>query len=177
MGDKDQDLTTIFICFLKAGFKFTRNDTNSVGLKFAEELRKTNPDFKPVKIEQREFTKHFTVNGYPKAFEPVIMDLVLEYGKEHRLEYRMKKNRRPGGNFQRKQKFGRGYSSDAPRSSRGNSFYENRGGESDRGKRAGYSDENRYNRSERQGEQRPRRRRIYRPGSGNSGPSDSGNRP
>ncbi len=175
MAEKDQDLTTIFICFLKAGFRFTRNDTNIVGLRFAEELRKNNPDFKPVKIEQREFKNHFIVNGYPKAFEPVIMELVMEYGKEHHLPYRMKKNRRPGGGFQRKPGSGRGYSANSPRPSGGNSFYngqrERRSGDRHFGNRDG----NKYPESDRFNRQRPRRRRIFKPGDENSGPAGPGN--
>jgi hypothetical protein len=170
--EKDQDLTTIFICFLKAGFRFTRNDTNIVGLRFAEELRKDNPDFKPVKIEQREFTKHFIVNGYPRAFEPVILDLVLEYGKKHKLEYRAKKSGqsgrrggfRGGQNRQRGQSF---YSSD--RSGPARSFEGNRSGH-----HSGESHDARPFRSERSGEHRPRRRRIYRPGDGNQGKTGPG---
>ncbi len=176
MGEKDQDLTTIFVCFLKAGFRFTRNDTNIVGLRFAEELRKDNPDFKPVKIEQREFKNHFIVNGYPKAFEPVIMDLVMEYGKKHHLEYRMKKNRRSGGGYQNRQGYNRGYSSNASRPSRGNSFRDRQDDRGNGDRRFGNRDENRYSRSDRFGEQRPRRRRIIRPGNENSGGTDSGDR-
>lgn len=174
MREKDQNLTTIFICFLKAGFRFTRNDTNIVGLRFAEELRKNNPDFKPVKIEQREFTNQFIVNGYPKVFEPVILDLVLEYGKEHHLTYRNKKSGRPGGrggfrggqrNSQRDQSFRSSH-----RTESGSSYHGNREGQDHKEVRDGNRDEV----SGRSVERRPRRPRISRSGDGNQEKPDSG---
>lgn len=168
MTEKDQNLTTIFICFLKAGFRFTRNDTNIVGLRFAEELRKNNPDFKPTKIDQREFTNNFVVNGYPKAFEPVILDLVQEYGKEHHLTFRNKKSGRSGGRggFRSGQRnFQGSHSSQSPhRTGSGSSYHGNREDRSG----------NRDGGSEHSVERRPRRRRINTSGEGSYRKPESG---
>jgi hypothetical protein len=79
------NLTTVFRCFLKAGVKFSRTDTNAVGQSFMQELRKLNPDYQPVKVEQREFNKQFVVNAFPTEFEPLLVSIIEEYKKEHNL--------------------------------------------------------------------------------------------
>ncbi len=118
---EDPNLITVFVCFLKSGLRFTRYDTNNVGLAFIEEIKKHNPNFKPVKVQQRERDKIYTVNAYPREFEQLIMSLIEEYRKKHNLEYRLKKsgqrgrggpNRgggRPGGYNQRRDQRGGGY--------------------------------------------------------------------
>jgi hypothetical protein len=88
---EDPNLITVFICFLRSGLRFTRYDTNNVGLDFIEEIKKHNPNFKPVKVQQRERHNIYTVNAYPKEFEQLIMSLIEEYRKKHNLEYRLKK--------------------------------------------------------------------------------------
>lgn len=87
---KDQFIT-VFICFLKSGLRFNREDTNAVGQTLSQELRKQNPEFKPVKVQQREKKAVFTVNGYPRAFEPLIMACIQEYQKEKNLPKRLAK--------------------------------------------------------------------------------------
>ncbi len=47
---EDPNLITVFICFLRSGLRFTRTDTNNVGLAFIEELKRLNPEFKPVEF-------------------------------------------------------------------------------------------------------------------------------
>jgi hypothetical protein len=96
---KDQDqLITVFVCFLKSGLRFNREDTNAVGQTLSQELKKQNPDFKPAKVQQREKKAFFTVNGYPRAFEPLIMACIQEYQKERQLPKRLpKKGFRSGG--------------------------------------------------------------------------------
>jgi hypothetical protein len=61
-----------------------------------DEMRKHNPDFKPKKVQQREFKNTFTVNAFPKEFEPLIMTAIEERRKSHNLQPRPKK--RPGFN-------------------------------------------------------------------------------
>jgi len=91
--EKDNpNLITIFVCFLKSGLRFTRYDTNNVGLAFIDEIKKHNPNFKPTKVQQRERDKTYIVNAYPKEFEQLIMSLIEEYRKKHNLEYRLKKS-------------------------------------------------------------------------------------
>lgn len=107
---EDPNLITVFICFLRSGLRFTRYDTNNVGLAFIEEIKRHNPNFKPVKVQQRERDQFYTVNAYPKEFEQLILSLIEEYRKKHKLEYRLKKPRsggfsrgggsRSGGSFQ-----------------------------------------------------------------------------
>ena len=107
---ENPNLITVFICFLRSGLRFTRYDTNNVGLAFIEEIRKHNPNFKPVKVQQRERDQIYTVNAYPKEFESLIMSLIEEYRIKHKMEYRLKKPRgggrggpnrtgRPGGQY------------------------------------------------------------------------------
>ena len=88
---EDPNLITVFICFLRSGLRFTRYDTNNVGLAFIEEIKRHNPNFKPVKVQQRERDQFYTVNAYPKEFEQLILSLIEEYRKKHKLEYRLKK--------------------------------------------------------------------------------------
>ncbi len=97
MEKEDPNLITVFICFLRSGLRFTRYDTNNVGLAFIEEIKKHNPNFKPVKVQQRERDQIYTVNAYPKEFEQLILSLIEEYRKKHKLEYRLKKPRSGGG--------------------------------------------------------------------------------
>jgi hypothetical protein len=94
---EDPNLITVFICFLRSGLRFTRFDTNNVGLAFIEEIKKHNPSFKPTKVQQRERDNIYTVNAYPKEFEQLIMSLIEEYRKKHNLEYRLKKRGGPRG--------------------------------------------------------------------------------
>lgn len=115
---ENPNLITVFICFLRSGLRFTRYDTNNVGLAFIEEIKKHNPNFKPEKVQQRERDQIYTVNAYPKEFEQLIMSLIEEYRKKHKLEYRLKKPRsggfnrgggsRPGGGFQNRDQRGSG---------------------------------------------------------------------
>lgn len=100
---ENPNLITVFICFLRSGLRFTRYDTNNVGLAFIEEIKKHNPNFKPVKVQQRERDQIYTVNAYPKEFEQLIMSLIEEYRIKHKLEYRLKKPKggRGRGNFNR----------------------------------------------------------------------------
>ena len=106
---ENQNLTTVFKCFLRAGLEFTREDTNAVGQTFMGELRKLNPNFKPTKIEQREFTKYFTVNAFPVEFESLIMSCVEEHRKANNLQprqrnakYGQQRKFQGGGNPQRR---------------------------------------------------------------------------
>lgn len=99
---ENPNLITVFVCFLKSGLRFTRFDTNNVGLSFINEIKKHNPNFKPEKVEQRERDKTFIVNGYPREFEPLIMSLIEEYRKKHNLQYRKKTNQGGGNKFQRR---------------------------------------------------------------------------
>lgn len=118
---ENPNLITVFICFLRSGLRFTRYDTNNVGLAFIEEIKKHNPNFKPVKVEQRERDQTYIVNAYPKEFEQLILSLIEEYRKKHKLEYRLKKPRsggfnrgggnRPGGSFQSRDQRGSGSAS------------------------------------------------------------------
>lgn len=102
MEKEDPNLITVFICFLRSGLRFTRYDTNNVGLAFIEEIRKHNPNFKPVKVQQRERDQIYTVNAFPKEFEQLINSLIEEYRIKHKLEYRLKKPRGGGrGGFNR----------------------------------------------------------------------------
>ncbi len=94
---ENPNLITVFICFLRSGLRFTRYDTNNVGLAFIEEIKKHNPNFKPVKVQQRERDQEYTVNAYPKEFEQLINSLIEEYRIKHKLEYRLKKPRTGGG--------------------------------------------------------------------------------
>lgn len=94
---EDPNLITVFVCFLRSGLRFTRYDTNNVGLAFIEEIKKHNPNFKPTKVQQRERDKIYTVNAYPKEFEQLIMSLIEEYRKKNNLEYRLKKTSGPRG--------------------------------------------------------------------------------
>ena len=96
MEKEDPNLITVFICFLRSGLRFTRYDTNNVGLAFIEEIRKHNPNFKPVKVQQRERDQIYTVNAFPKEFEQLINSLIEEYRIKHKLEYRLKKPRGGG---------------------------------------------------------------------------------
>lgn len=115
---ENPNLITVFICFLRSGLRFTRYDTNNVGLAFIEEIKKHNPNFKPVKVQQRERDQIYTVNAYPKEFEQLILSLIEEYRKKHKLEYRLKKPRsggfsrgggsRQGGKFQSRDQRGSG---------------------------------------------------------------------
>ena len=97
MEKENPNLITVFICFLRSGLRFTRYDTNNVGLAFIEEIKKHNPNFKPVKVTQRERDQEYTVNAYPKEFEQLINSLIEEYRIKHKLEYRLKKPRTGGG--------------------------------------------------------------------------------
>lgn len=90
---ENPNLITVFICFLRSGLRFTRYDTNNVGLAFIEEIKRHNANFKPVKVQQRERDQIYTVNAYPKEFEQLILSLIEEYRKKHKLEYRLKKPR------------------------------------------------------------------------------------
>ena len=99
---ENPNLITVFICFLRSGLRFTRYDTNNVGLAFIDEIKKHNPNFKPEKVQQRERDQIYTVNAYPKEFEQLIMSLIEEYRIKHKLEYRLKKPRGGGrGGFNR----------------------------------------------------------------------------
>ena len=100
---EDPNLITVFICFLRSGLRFTRYDTNNVGLAFIEEIKKHNPNFKPTKVQQRERDQIYTVNAYPKEFEQLILSLIEEYRIKHKLEYRLKKPRtgKGGGGYNR----------------------------------------------------------------------------
>ncbi|MCK5705753.1 MAG: hypothetical protein KAI29_31605 [Cyclobacteriaceae bacterium] len=101
MEKEDPNLITVFICFLRSGLRFTRYDTNNVGLAFIEEIKKHNPNFKPIKVQQRERDQIYTVNAYPKEFEQLILSLIEEYRIKHKLEYRLKKPRKGGGGYNR----------------------------------------------------------------------------
>lgn len=115
---ENPNLITVFICFLRSGLRFTRYDTNNVGLAFIEEIKKHNPNFKPEKVQQRERDQFYTVNAYPKEFEQLILSLIEEYRKKHKLEYRLKKPRsggfnrgggsRQGGSYQSRDQRGAG---------------------------------------------------------------------
>ncbi|NJN26991.1 MAG: hypothetical protein HC819_13940 [Cyclobacteriaceae bacterium] len=97
MEKENPNLITVFICFLRSGLRFTRYDTNNVGLAFIEEIKKHNPNFTPVKVQQRERDQEYTVNAYPKEFEQLINSLIEEYRIKHKLEYRLKKPKTGGG--------------------------------------------------------------------------------
>ena len=103
MEKENPNLITVFICFLRSGLRFTRYDTNNVGLAFIEEIKRHNPNFKPIKVQQRERDQIYTVNAYPKEFEQLILSLIEEYRKKHKLEYRLKKPRtgRGSGGYNR----------------------------------------------------------------------------
>lgn len=101
MEKENPNLITVFICFLRSGLRFTRYDTNNVGLAFIDEIKKHNPNFKPIKVQQRERDQVYTVNAYPKEFEQLIMSLIEEYRIKHKLEYRLKKPRDRKGNYNR----------------------------------------------------------------------------
>ncbi|MCG8308191.1 MAG: hypothetical protein MI975_12420 [Cytophagales bacterium] len=101
MEKENPNLITVFICFLRSGLRFTRYDTNNVGLAFIEEIKKHNPNFKPLKVQQRERDQVYTVNAYPKEFESLIMSLIEEYRVKHKLEYRLKKPRGGKGGYNR----------------------------------------------------------------------------
>ncbi len=98
---EDPNLITVFICFLRSGLRFTRTDTNNVGLAFIEELKRLNPEFKPTKVTQTERDQEYTVNAYPKEFEQLIMTLIEEYRKKHDLPYRLKKVMPKRGGFKK----------------------------------------------------------------------------
>lgn len=108
MEKENPNLITVFICFLRSGLRFTRFDTNNVGLAFIDEIKKHNPNFEPEKVQQRERDQIYTVNAYPKEFEQLIMSLIEEYRIKHKMEYRLKKPKggsrggfnRNGGNRQ-----------------------------------------------------------------------------
>ena len=133
MEKENPNLITVFICFLRSGLRFTRYDTNNVGLAFIEEIKKHNPNFKPTKVQQRERDQIYTVNAYPKEFESLIMSLIEEYRIKHKLEYRLKKPRgggrggynKGGGNRQ-----GGGYQN---RDHRGSGGYQRRDGDNRNG--------------------------------------------
>lgn len=163
---KEDNFTTVFICFLKSGLYFTRDDTNAVGLAFMDELKKHNPEFKPLKVEQREFTKTFTVNAFPKAFEPLIMACIEERKKSHNLQPRPKKtfqgrpqNRGGQGYGQRRS----GYDQNRrPGGSEGNRYPQ--GGRpytADRRSDSGQRRDSPY--PPREDNNRPKRKRIIRP--------------
>lgn len=97
MEKENPNLITVFICFLRSGLRFTRYDTNNVGLAFIDEIKKHNANFKPEKVQQRERDQIYTVNAYPKEFEQLILSLIEEYRIKHKLEYRLKKPRSGGG--------------------------------------------------------------------------------
>ena len=101
MEKENPNLITVFICFLRSGLRFTRYDTNNVGLAFIEEIKKHNPSFKPEKVQQKERDQIYTVNAYPKEFEQLILSLIEEYRKKNKLEYRLKKPRSGGGSYNR----------------------------------------------------------------------------
>jgi hypothetical protein len=140
---EDPNLITVFVCFLKSGLRFTRYDTNNVGLAFIDEIKKHNPNFKPVKVQQRERDKIYTVNAYPREFEQLIMSLIEEYRKKNNLEYRLKKSGprgrggsrhgggRQGGYNQRRDQRGGGYQSRPRREGQGG-YNQRREGEGNR---------------------------------------------
>jgi len=162
---EDPNLITVFVCFLKSGLRFTRYDTNNVGLAFIEEIKKHNPNFKPVKVQQRERDKIYTVNAYPREFEQLIMSLIEEYRKKHNLEYRLKKSGQRGrggpnrgggrqsGYNQRRDQRGGGYQSRPGRDGQGN-YNPRREGE---GNREGGYRPRREGEGNREGGYRPRR--------------------
>lgn len=159
---ENPDLITVFVCFLRSGLRFTRYDTNNVGLAFIDEIKKHNPNFKPTKVQQRERDKIYVVNAYPKEFEQLIMSLIEEYRKKNNLEYRLKKsggprgrggfNRggggRPGGYNQNRDQRGGGYGQN--RDQRGGGYGQRRdqggGYNQNRDQRGGYG-QNRDQRS------------------------------
>ena len=150
MEKENPNLITVFICFLRSGLRFTRYDTNNVGLAFIDEIKKHNPNFKPQKVQQKERDQIYTVNAYPKEFEPLIMSLIEEYRKQHKLEYRLRKPRggKPGGARGGGRRQGGGYNTDQ----RGSGGY-SRQRRDDQG---GYSP-HRENAGNREGGHRPRR--------------------
>lgn len=176
MEKEDPNLITVFICFLRSGLRFTRYDTNNVGLAFIEEIKKHNPNFKPQKVQQRERDQIYTVNAYPKEFEQLILSLIEEYRKKHKLEYRLKKsrtgrggegynrageNRQGGYNQNRGQKDSGGYS--RPRRDDQGS------GNSQRRESDGYRPRRSYDDQSGQGGYRPRGDRDEHQGQGEGG--------
>ncbi len=126
---EDPNLITVFICFLRSGLRFTRTDTNNVGLAFIEELKRLNPEFKPTKVTQTERDQEYTVNAYPKEFEQLIMTLIEEYRKKHDLPYRLKKVMPKRGGFKKPYGDNRSFGSSRPGNYQGGSRPDgNRGG-------------------------------------------------
>ncbi len=178
MEKENPNLITVFICFLRSGLRFTRYDTNNVGLAFIEEIKKHNPNFKPEKVQQRERDQIYTVNAYPKEFEQLIMSLIEEYRKKHKLEYRLKKPRTGGGynrggggqqggyGQRRDQRSSSGYSQPR-RDSQGGGYNQRR--ESDGNREGGYRPRRNYDDQQGQGTYRPRGNRDDSRGQGNSG--------
>lgn len=148
---EDPNLITVFICFLRSGLRFTRYDTNNVGLAFIEEIKKHNPDFKPVKVQQKERDQIYTVNAYPKEFEQLILSLIEEYRKKNKLEYRLKKPRSGGnrGGFNRDSRSG------------GNRPQRSFGDQSSRQEGYRPRDNSNENRGNREGTHRPRREQGF----------------
>ena len=178
MEKENPNLITVFICFLRSGLRFTRYDTNNVGLAFIEEIKKHNPNFKPEKVQQRERDQIYTVNAYPKEFEQLIMSLIEEYRKKHKLEYRLKKPRtgggynrggggQQGGYGQRRDQRSSGGYSKPRRDSQGEGYNQRR--ESDGNREGGYRPRRNYDDQQGQGTYRPRGNRDDSRGQGNSG--------
>lgn len=178
MEKENPNLITVFICFLRSGLRFTRYDTNNVGLAFIEEIKKHNPNFKPEKVQQRERDQIYTVNAYPKEFEQLIMSLIEEYRKKHKLEYRLKKPRTGGGynrggggqqggyGQRRDQRSSSGYSQPR-RDSQGGGYNQRR--ESDGNREGGYRPRRNYDDQQGQGTYRPRGNRDDSRDQGDSG--------
>ena len=191
---EDPNLITVFICFLRSGLRFTRYDTNNVGLAFIEEIKKHNPNFKPQKVQQRERDQIYTVNAYPKEFEQLILSLIEEYRKKHKLEYRLKKSgggrgrggySRAGGNRQgglNQTRDGSGGYSRPRRDDRGGGYpprresdgnrdggYRPRRSNDDQSGQGGYRPRGDRDEQQRQGDggHRPRREQGYNPDYGN----------
>lgn len=173
MEKENPNLITVFICFLRSGLRFTRYDTNNVGLAFIDEIKKHNANFKPEKVQQRERDQIYTVNAYPKEFEQLILSLIEEYRIKHKLEYRLKKPRsgggfnrgggnRPGGGYNQNRD-NRGGGSYGQRSSSGNRDGGYRPRRDDQG--SGYG-QRRESDASRDGGYRPRRNNDDQQGQG-----------
>ncbi len=167
MEKENPNLITVFICFLRSGLRFNRYDTNNIGLAFIEEIKKHNPNFKPVKVQQRERDQIYTVNAYPKEFEPLILSLIEEYRLKNKLEYRLKKPRGGGrGGYNR----GGGSRQGGYNQGRDQGYSQRRTGDSSR--EGGYRPRRNYNSGEGQEGYRPRPNRDD-----NRRYGESGNRP
>ncbi len=137
MEKGNPNLITIYSCFVKSGLKFTRHDTNNIGLAFMGEIRKHNPNYKAIKIQQKERNQVFTVNAFPKEFEPLIMSLIEEYRVKNNLEYRPKPS--PGQKRPFNQRKG-GYQPHRRRDGGGQGGYDSRRGHDKNRPQNRYSD-------------------------------------